>query len=152
MDLCPASITAGAIFTALIVKDIYEKNYNDILFHTVGGILSVIGIGAICSSIGDTAGWILLLIPFFVLIVGFYILWVQGTPDAPPTASVIARPTEDCCSHCSQCPCRCNRNWPTDCDGVPLPAPSPIVTSIKEVVSTKPPPPSANTFGCPKKA
>lgn len=146
MDLCPASITAGAIFTALIVKDIYQKNYNDIIFHSIGGILSVIGLAAICKSVGDTAGWILLLIPFFVLIVGFYILWVQGTPDPKPTA-----PVDDCCSLCTQCPCRCNRNWPTDCDGLPLPAPPPIVTNTPPKPS-KPVDVSTNTFGCPKKA
>lgn len=149
MDLCPASITAGAIFTALIVKDIYQKNYKDILFHTVGGILSVIGLAAICASVGDTAGWVLLLIPFFVLIVGFYILWVQGTPDPKPTPTLT--PTDDCCSLCSQCPCRCNQNWPTDCDGIPLPAPPPLVINTPPKPS-KPVGTSTNTFGCPKKA
>lgn len=146
MDLCPASITAGAIFTALVVKDIYEKNYKEIVFHIVGGILSVIGLAAVCKSVGDSAGWILLLIPFFVLIVGFYILWVEGTPDQKP----LPAPQENCCPLCSQCPCHCKQNWPTDCDGVPLPAPpSPAPPSP---LPSKPVAPSTNTFGCPKKA
>jgi hypothetical protein len=153
MELCPAAITAGAIFTALIVKDIYQKNYKDIIFHSVGGIFSVVGLAALCQYVGDIAGWILLLIPFFVLIVGFYIQWVEGTPSPKPVAQ---EEGNDCCSLCSQCPCRCNRSWPTDCDGVPLPAPSPIVTSIKEVTTPTPPSKpvdlSTNTFGCPKKA
>lgn len=151
MDFCPASITAGAIFTALVIKDIYEKSYKDIIFHSVGGILSVIGLAAICKSVGDTAGWIILLIPFFVLIIGFYILWVEGTPDKKS----VPMPTADntCCPLCGQCPCHCNQNWPTDCDGVPLPAPCPTADSIKEVVKpSKPVEPPANTFGCPKKA
>lgn len=146
MDFCPASITAGAIFTALIIKDIYQKNYKDIIFHLVGGVVSVLGLAALCKNLGDTAGWILLLIPFFVLIVGFYILWVEGTPDVKPGTAAVQ---EDCCPLCAQCPCRCNKQWPTDCDGAPLPAPPPV---IPPVVPSKPVAPSTNTFGCPKKA
>ncbi len=143
MDICPPAITAGAIFTALIVKDIYEKNYKDILFHLVGTVISVLGISALCQYVGDTAGWILLLIPFFVLIVGFYIQWVQGTPDPKP----VSAQANTCCPLCGNCPCHCNRAWPTDCDGVPLPAPKPVVP---EVVPLKPV--TTNTFGCPRKA
>jgi hypothetical protein len=142
MDLCPPAITASAIFTALIVKDIYEKNYKDIIFHVVGGILSVIGLSVICESIGSTAGWILLLIPFFVLIVGFYIQWVQGTPDVKP-------PIQSCCPLCGQCPCHCNNSWPTDCDGIPLPPPPP---QPEIITPSKPVEPPTNTFGCPRKA
>jgi hypothetical protein len=143
MDLCPPAITAGAIFTALIVKDIYEKNYKDILFHLVSSVVSVLGISALCQYGSDTAGWILLLIPFFVLIVGFYIQWAQGTPDPKPV------PTQEntCCPLCGSCPCHCKTNWPTDCDGVPLPAPKPV---IPEIVTPKPV--TTNTFGCPRKA
>lgn len=149
MDLCPPAITAGAIFTALIVKDIYEKNYKDIIFHLVGSVVSVLGISALCQTIGDTAGWILLLIPFFVLIVGFYIQWVQGTPAAKP----VEVPADGCCPLCGSCPCHCNRSWPTDCNGVPLPAPCPMVPKdIVKAPSTKPVDPSINTFGCPRKA
>jgi len=144
MDLCPPAITAGAIFTALIVKDIYEKNYKDILFHLVGAVFSVLGLNVLCENVGSTAGWILLLIPFFVLIVGFYIRWVQGTPDAK-----VATPSkaQDCCPLCGHCPCYCNKSWPTDCDGVPLPAPKPVVPD-----TPKPVDPPTNTFGCPRKA
>lgn len=144
MNLCPPAITAGAIFTALIIKDIYEKNYEDIIFHLVASVVSVLGIGALCEYVGDTAGWILLLIPFFVLIVGFYILWVQGSPDVKPK---VAAPVNTCCPLCGDCPCHCNKSWPTDCDGVPLPPPPPPTPVV-----TKPVDPSINTFGCPRKA
>jgi hypothetical protein len=145
MNLCPAAITAGAIFTALVVKDIYEQNYKDIPLRLVGGIFSVLGLAALCKYVGDTAGWILLLIPFFVLIVGFYIVWVEGTADPkPPVAQM------DCCGICSQCPCKCGGSWPTDCDGVPLPPPPPVVPPTPKPVEPIEPP--TNTFGCPRKA
>ena len=139
MMLCPAATTAAAIFTALVVIDIYNKNYKDIVFHIVGGIVAILGLNTMCDLTSDLGGWVLLGIPFFVLIIGFYIQWAEGqrpTPTAPaPNLSA-----DNCCPRCSSCPCTCQQ-WPTDCDGVPLPKPTPPAT-----VNTDNKP-----FGCPRK-
>lgn len=135
MSLCPAATVAGAIFTALIVLDIYNKNYKDIFFHITTGIIAVVGLFAMCSFTGDMGGWALLAVPFLVLIIGFYIQWAEVQK---PIQTEVVKEEEPCCNACAECPCRCEKKWPTDCQGSPYPKAPPASAS-------------SNTFGCPKK-
>lgn len=145
MSLCPAATVAASIFTALIVLDIYNKNYKDIFFHITTGIISVIGLYAMCSYTGDMGGWALLAIPFLVLIIGFYIQWAETHPDKPSQVTTIPI-QEECCNTCAHCPCNCQTKWPTDCQGTPLPKAPPASASTNITNNS-----ASNTFGCPKK-
>lgn len=149
MSLCPAATVAGAIFTALIVLDIYNKNYKDIFFHIVTGILAVLGLFTMCSYTGDSGGWALLAIPFLVLIIGFYIQWAETQKPSQPVQQ--QEQQDSCCDNCGQCPCGCQTKWPTDCEGAPLPK-APLASSSSNIVTkASPASASSNTFGCPKK-
>jgi hypothetical protein len=144
MAFCPAATATAAIFTALLVLDIVNKNYNNIGLHISGGIFSVIGIFVICNALGDLAGWAFLAIPFIVLLVGFLMLWVDGRKD-----SVEPEPdTSRLCNSCSTMPCQCG-SWARP------PPPPPCKASSQTVlppsVTTMPARPLESNIGCPKR-
>jgi len=144
MVFCPAATATAAIFTALVVLDIVNKNYNTLGLHISGGIFSVIGIFVICNALGDLAGWIFLGIPFVVLLVGFLMLWIDGRKD-----SVEPEPdTSSLCNSCSTMPCRCG-TWARP------PPPPPCRASSQTVlppsVTNVPARPLESNIGCPKR-
>lgn len=140
MGLCPAAVTAGAIFTALIVRDLYSKSYKEIPFHLVGGIFSILGLYTLCEVASDTVAWAVFLVPFFVLIIGFYIQWAEGHSAKPALA-----PAPAPCPMCIPEPCECRkRRRCAPPEGPSLAPPPPSVVSVK-------PNPSPSSFGCPAK-
>jgi hypothetical protein len=148
MAFCPAATATAAIFTALVVLDIVNKNYNTIGLHISGGVFSVIGIFVICNALGDLAGWSLLAIPFVVLLIGFLMLWVDGRKDSVESEFDTSR----LCNSCSTMPCRCG-SWARP---LPLPPPPPPCkassqTVLPPSVITVPTRPLQSDIGCPRK-
>ena len=144
MAFCPAATATAAIFTALIVLDIVNKNYNDILLHVSGGIFSVVGIFVMCNALGDLAGWGMLMIPFIVLLVGFLLIWIDGRKDTP---APVSQEEEQLCNLCGYMPCQCGgwvRREPPPCKGSSQPVLPPSVVNT-------PPAPSSSDLGCPPK-
>lgn len=142
MAFCPAAVTAGAIFTALIVRDIYLQTYKEIPFHLVGAIFSVLGLSMLCRVASDTVAWAVFLVPFFVLIVGFYIQWAEGQKSKDVA---VASPMPTPCPVCAPSPCGCRRRRRCPTPEAPSVAPPP-----PSVVSVKPNP-APSSFGCPAK-
>lgn len=147
MGFCPAATATAAIFTALVVLDIVNKNYNTIGLHVSGGIFSVVGIFVICNALGDSAGWILLGIPFLVLLIGLLMLWVNGRKDIVYSKSDCQ--TANVCSSCCTQPCQCNRPHPLPYSPPPCQASSQTV--LPPSVTTLPHRPLESTIGCPKR-
>ena len=145
MAFCPAATATAAIFTALVVLDIVNKNYNNIGLHVSGGIFSVVGIFVICNALGDFAGWIFLGIPFLVLLVGFLMLWVDGRKDSVESNSECQRPKT--CNSCGIMPCRCTRPRPPP----PPPCKASSQTVLPPSVTTLPARPLESSIGCPKR-
>lgn len=143
MGTCPAAVTAGAIFTALVVRDIYLKLYKDIPFHLVGGIFSVFGLYTLCEVGNDTVAWAVFLVPFFALIVGFYIQWAEGHPTKPAPAPAAA-PCPVCAPQACGCPRRKRCSYPPQPEG-------PSVAPLPSSVTTVKPNPKPSSFGCPVK-
>lgn len=144
MAPCPAAIATAAIFTALIVLDIINKNYNTIGLRVSGGIFSVIGIFVICQALGNEAGWFFLAVPFFVLIAGFLMLWLESRKDEP--AKPIVQDTKPC-MECGYAPCDCPFRYklprcPDQASGD---------TALPPSVTNVPKRPVQNTLGCPAK-
>lgn len=153
MQPCIPAVFTAALFTALLVLDLIAKNYKDVGFHVAGGIFSVIGLYTACELAGETAAWILLGIPFVVLLVGLVMIWKDSQKEVSPELPVTEQQDSgvaDCpCPYCNMCPCHCRR-W-RSCGGgsvnVPrAPSEAPAPPSVQNIPQRPPAP-----FGCPAK-
>ena len=151
ISLCPPALASLAIFTALIVLDITNKETKQILFHVITGIFSVIGLTVFCSYLGETAGWALFSVPFIVLVVGFLLIWIDSQKDPAPKVSCQTpkTPPRACpCLSCRSCPCRCGMNIPAP---PPPVGPSPSCNPLPDSVTSLPPRKPESSLGCPPK-
>jgi hypothetical protein len=138
MKPCTPAIFTAAIFTALFVLDLINKNYSDIGFHVAGGIFAVLGLYTACEVGGEGLAWVLLGIPFVFLLIGLGMIWADSQKQASPSAPE-PRQQECKCPYCHYCPCRCQML----CGGGSTPPIDPVYN--------EPPPPPSPPLGCPRK-
>jgi hypothetical protein len=104
MDCVPA-YTTGAIFTSLILMDLFNRNWREIPVRFIFGAFAVLLMTYICQTYGPNLGWVLLGIPAFVLVLGFFYLWSDSGKPKPAHAE--ERPSCSGCPCCRKKPCRC---------------------------------------------
>jgi hypothetical protein len=110
MNFCPSAIATAAIFTAIIINDFINSNYTPITLHLLGGIFVTLGIMTLCQRVGDYAGWFLLLIPIFIILIGFFLEWYSSSSSDKLSYGPSSGPCIIPCSSCGYCnPCRCRR-------------------------------------------
>jgi hypothetical protein len=150
MTFCPAAITTAALFTAIVIIDLAKGKYRSVPFHALGGFFCTLGLSFICQTLGDTAGWIILSIPFIFILLGLFMIWLSG-----PTT--VAEASEDSCREtrptCAQNP------YPVKIACTPTAPPPrlpasvtsvPPATSISTLGCSKPPTPPISTLACSK--
>lgn len=146
MSFCPSAIATAAVFTALVVNDLINKNYTPIVLHVFGGIFVVLGITALCQRIGDYAGWLLLLIPIFIILIGFFLEWYSSYPnkkvDMGPSSGPCLMPCQ-ACGYCKPCRCSRQRNCRTSTT-------STMDTQAPTIGADLPPNPQVSTLGIKK--
>jgi hypothetical protein len=149
LSLCSPALASLAIFTALIVLDIVNKTYNQIFFHVVTGIFSVIGLSVICGYIGEGVSWALFSVPFLVLVVGFLLIWIDSQKESVKKPASYGTPIRACpCLSCRSCPCRCGMNIPAPPPPVGTPS---SCAPLPDSVTSLPPRKPESTLGCPTK-
>ena len=120
--VCSPAIATTACFVALILLDLYNRDWRRIPGHALFGVFAILLILFICQKGSDTIAWILLGSPF-VLVFLSYLL--SSWMEAKPTEATIDPPSCPCC-HYNPCSCRrpCwrPRPKPTPCPG-PKPKP-----------------------------
>ena len=130
MKLCLPALVTLAIFTALIILDIVNKDTKQIGFHFGSGFASVLGLAVICNYLGEHIGWILLSIPFIFLLIGFLLIWIDQQKETPlGKPSCPQKPRACPCLACRRCPCSCGLNIPPP----PTPAPPPCAGPLRSV-------------------
>ena len=135
MTFCPAAITTAALFTAIVLIDLAKGKYRSVPFHALGGFFCTLGISFICQTLGDTAAWILLSIPFIFILLGLFMIWLAG-----PTIIAEVQQTESC----EEKKPICIEPTPPAC--TPLAPPPTLPASVRNVpLST-----SISTLGCSK--
>jgi hypothetical protein len=150
MIFCPAAITTAALFTAIVIIDLVKGKYRSVPFHALGGFFCTLGLSFICQTLGDTAAWILLSVPFIFILLGLFMIWLSG-----PTT--VAEASEDSCREtrptCAQNP------YPVKIACTPTATPPrlpasvtsvPPATSISTLGCSKPPTPPISTLACSK--
>lgn len=111
MDCIPA-YTTGALFTSLILIDLFQRDWRSIPQKFLFGAFAVLVMTYVCNSYGPMLGWILLGIPGAVLLLGLFYIWsdMQIKPSQPTQMNLCG------CPCCHSKPCNCPK---------PCPKPSP---------------------------
>ena len=112
MDCVPA-YTTGALFTSLILIDLFQRDWRSIPSRFLFGVVAVLVMTYICQSYGPTLGWVLLGIPMIVLVLGLFYIWSDARIEPKPAPE---KPSSCGCPCCHKKPCGCRR---------PCPKPSP---------------------------
>lgn len=104
MDCLPA-YTTGALFTSLILIDLFQRDWRAIPTKFLFGAFAVLVMTYICNSYGSTLGWILLGIPGLALMLGLFYIWsdMQIKPKEIPPMNACG------CPCCFKKPCGCRR-------------------------------------------
>jgi hypothetical protein len=122
--VCLPGITVAAIFTSMILLDLYKREWRRIPGHILLGIFALLFILFLCERTSEGVAWMLILAPFLFAILGWIIhelvLKLYGNPS--DTATIEPRSN---CSCCNQRPCR-RRPQPRPChEPRPFPKPCP---------------------------
>lgn len=124
--VCLPAIAATAYFVAVILLDLYNRNWNRIPGHALFGVFATLLVLFICEKASETVAWILLVAPFGLVLIGYLVtLWTTSESSAPSKPSCNECP----CCHYKMCRCRrpCWRPKPVcpKCPDCPEPKPEP---------------------------
>jgi len=122
--VCLPGITTAALFTAVILYDLYDRNWARIPGHGLFGVFATLLILFICERTSEWVAWSLLTIPLV-----FFFLASFFAYDTPQKRVIPAEPDSLPC--CKERPCR-RRLYatPTDTPVCPSP-PKPPVPACK---------------------
>jgi len=128
--VCLPTIATAALFTAVIVYDLYDRNWSRIPGHGLFGVFATLLMLFICQRTSEWVAWSILAIPIvFCLLASF----MRSTETA---AKAVAK-VDTSCSCCNYNPCRKPKPMPKPkpipidpkCpDPEPKPAPAPAPT------------------------
>ena len=118
--VCLPSITTAALFVAIILIDLYNRDWNRVPGHGLFGAFAVLLMGFICDKSSESVAWILLVAPFALVFLGYFIRRVFYSDPVIPSL-----PTSNGCGCTLPCPC-CATN-PCHClRPCPKPKPCPV--------------------------
>ena len=126
--VCLPTIATAALFTAVIVYDLYDRNWSRIPGHGLFGVFATLLMLFICQRTSEWVAWSILAIPIvFCLLASF----MRSTETA---AKAVAK-VDTSCSCCNYNPCRKPKPKPKPIpidpkcpDPEPKPAPTPAPT------------------------
>lgn len=144
---CLPGITVAAIFTSMILLDLYKGQWRRIPGNVLLGIFALLLILFICERTSEGVAWMLILAPFLFAILGWMIhelvLKLYGHPSDSNRGTIEPKSN---CSCCNQRPCRrrpypepkpCPRPCPKPCPRPePKPEPEPSQNCIKPTLDT----------------
>ena len=89
----PVTISA-AIFVALIFLDLFRHEYNLIPIHAIMGFFTIILLSFLCETNRVLIAWILLFIPFIIIILGIMVRKssLQIINGSPPVIHIHEKP------------------------------------------------------------
>ena len=132
MDICPPAIVTAACFVAVILLDLYTRDWRRAPGHALLGVFAVLLMIFICQRASQTVAWILLAAPFVLVLLG----WVfrafssmkqyDNAPSQEPAWGGNEIMNYGCgCPCCHMVPCQCLRPcWrPKVCRPKPKPEP-----------------------------
>jgi len=71
MDICPPAIATAAAFVAVILLDLYLRDWHRVPGHALFGVFATLLMTFICQRGSQTMAWILLAAPFLLVLLGW---------------------------------------------------------------------------------
>jgi hypothetical protein len=128
MDICPPAIATAASFVAVILIDLYNRNWAAAPGHGILGVFAVLLMIFICQKGAEWLAWTLLAAPFVLVVLAYFVRVMQEKqePSYPvdPTGETIFDPCGQMgCPCCGGVPCHCLRPCPEKPPCIPKPKP-----------------------------
>lgn len=102
---CPPAITTVALFTAIVLLDLFRADYTFIPVHAILGAVAYLLMAALCQRGAALGAWILLGTPLVLLILGWIVWatkWELKASQARAADQVSSAKTA--ASYCRSCP------------------------------------------------
>ena len=82
-------ITTAALFIAIIINDVIQKNESSISSHAFLGLLSTLAVLFLCMKGAEMVAWGIIILPIFVIILSFVLVYfsASNTTDSNAPAS-----------------------------------------------------------------
>ena len=129
MEVCPPAIATAALFLAVILLDLYMRDWRRAPGHALFGIFATLLMIFICQRGSESMAWTLLAAPFVLVLLA----WVfraygemkqyDNTPGQYPAAGGNEVSYGCPCPCCGSMPCSCMRACPQPKPCVPKPKP-----------------------------
>lgn len=87
---CPPALTTAAIFVAILSLDLFKGDYKLMPAHSILGFVAVILMGLLCQRGAGLSAWILLLVPFVLLFLGWTVWALKWEARASAAAQKAA--------------------------------------------------------------
>jgi hypothetical protein len=128
--VCTPAIATTAYFVAIVLLDLYNRDWARIPGHALFGVFATLLILFICQRASEMVAWILLAAPLGITFIAYF---VSSWMAKPSTDLPVDPPEQTChscpCCHYRQCRCRrpCWRPKPVcpKCPDCPKPEPKP---------------------------
>ena len=126
--VCLPAIATTAYFVAIILLDLYNRDWQRIPGHALFAVFAVLLVSFICERASEGIAWILLGAPFLLVALSYIASTWLTKPSTDPSEP---QPSCHSCPCCSYKPCRCRR---------PCWRPKPSCPSCPDCPKTKPEP------------
>ena len=118
MDICPPAIATAAAFVAVILLDLYLRDWRRAPGHALFGVFATLLMTFICQRGSQTMAWILLAAPFVLVLFGWvfraYSEMTKYDNSAPQETAWGGNEIQyGCqCPCCGSMPCACMKPCP----------------------------------------
>ncbi len=83
MDYCLPLITSVALFTALVILDLYRQEFSLIIGHILFGFATSLGMLVLCQRNSQGLAWMLLALPLILVVLGLAIKVIKENSQPP---------------------------------------------------------------------
>lgn len=132
--VCLPAIVTAACFVAIILLNLYNRDWKRIPGHALLGVFAVLITLFICEKGSDVVAWVLLGTPFLLVFIGYWVsVWFETKAKPVIPVDPVDNQCQECpCCHFQRCRCRrpCWRPRPKcpdcpTCPDCPKPKPKP---------------------------
>jgi hypothetical protein len=125
MDICPPAIATAACFVAVVLLDLYLRDWGRAPGHALFGVFATLLMIFICQRGSQGMAWILLGAPFLLVLLGWmFRSYSEMTKydESPQQEDAGAVGNYGCpCPCCGMMPCNCMKACPQTKPCVPKP-------------------------------
>lgn len=86
-------IAAAALFTAIVIVDVIKGESSSIATHAFLGLLSIGAVTFLSMKGADFVAWGILVLPMFIILLSFVLVYVGSPIVNKPTSTVVASPS-----------------------------------------------------------